>query len=152
VGLCGACHSLLPFADRALTVLDDFIPETNAHLTLVRDDLVFVFKKDVPVRTVALLLLYVTDLYLSVLLHLGVRSPSLVCCRGSLAGGRERPTTCTAYSPPSTSRNCPKVQCNARQHTERVYFGTVCHRMLYLGFHPLLTTPVCSVQYPLENR
>merc|ERR1712093_435315 len=29
-------------------VLDDFIPETNDHLTLIRDDLVYVFKKDVP--------------------------------------------------------------------------------------------------------
>merc|ERR1711879_241777 len=29
-------------------VLDDFIPETNEHLTLIRDDLVYVFKKDVP--------------------------------------------------------------------------------------------------------
>lgn len=31
-------------------VLEDFIPETNDHLTLIQDDVVYVFKKEVPVR------------------------------------------------------------------------------------------------------
>lgn len=31
-------------------VVKDYIPETNAHLTLVKDDLVYVFKKESSVK------------------------------------------------------------------------------------------------------